>query len=437
MEKTITYIEKANHVHKNKYDYSQLKYINYDIKVRIICNVHGEFLQLPSSHLMGFGCPKCGSENSKIKRCLGKETFCKRANILYENKYDYSLVEYLSEKKTIKIICPKHGEFTTTPQRHLLRKTECPICSGHKKNNEMIINEFKMKHGVEYDYSLVNYINNQKKVKIICQVHGEFEQTPANHLSGTKCPICSTTKRAENRKYDKNIFINKASIKHGNKYDYSSSDYISSKTKIKIICPIHGEFEQIAANHLNGQGCIKCGTLSASTIKSKTNDLFILTANLKHQSSYDYSLTNYSHSQKKVKIICPIHGAFEQIAANHLMGAKCPKCSESKGEIEIRRLLENNKINFISQKTFEKCVGKIKKLPFDFYLPDENILIEYNGMQHYMEIKYFGGKITFERIKKCDAIKREFAKKNNIKLIEIKYNTKNIREILINENIIK
>jgi hypothetical protein len=118
------------------------------------------------------------------------------------------------------------------------------------------------------------------------------------------------------------------------------------------------------------------------------------------------------------------------------MGQGCIVCSESKGEKEIRQILEKNNIEYITQKTFDKCKGKVRKLPFDFYLPQNNTLIEYNGEQHYMSVKCFGGTKTFERIKKCDEIKKAFAKDNNLHLIEIKYDSiENIENILINEKI--
>jgi len=142
---------------------------------------------------------------------------------------------------------------------------------------------------------------------------------------------------------------------------------------------------------------------------------------LKHGNFYDYSLVEYTHSSKKVKIICPIHGEFEQNAGAHIRGVGCLDCNSSKGEKEIRLFLERNNINFSTQHIFENCKNE-RYLPFDFFLPELNICIEYDGLQHFKPIEYFGGEKTLEIIKSHDKIKTEFCANNNITLIRIKYN---------------
>ena len=148
---------------------------------------------------------------------------------------------------------------------------------------------------------------------------------------------------------------------------------------------------------------------------------FIEKAKKVHSDRYDYSLVDYSGFNKKVKIICHIHGEFEQTPQNHLKGQNCPICKESKGEYKIRELLDNNQIKFIPQYKFDNCKN-ILPLPFDFYLPDYNICIEYNGIQHYKPIEHFGGKERFILQQKCDKIKFDYCEINKINLIIIKYN---------------
>ena len=133
-----------------------------------------------------------------------------------------------------------------------------------KLTTDTFITKAKNVHGDKYDYTLVNYINAQTKIKIICPEHGVFEQTPNNHLSGKKgCPRCGGTMRLNT-----NIFIEKSKNIHDDKYDYSLVNYINCETKIKIICPEHGTFEQIPIDHLyNKSGCPYCG----GTMKSNTN----------------------------------------------------------------------------------------------------------------------------------------------------------------------
>ena len=117
--------------------------------------------------------------------------------------------------------------------------------------------KFKEIHKDRYDYSLVEFINMYLKVKIICSVHGIFEQTPYHHINNHGCKRCNN-KHSSNRKRTKEQFVILGNNVHNNTYDYSLSDYKSDKIKVKIICPIHGIFEQRPSEHLKGSGCPKC-----------------------------------------------------------------------------------------------------------------------------------------------------------------------------------
>lgn len=222
-------------------------------------------------------------------------------------------------------------------------------------------------------------------------------------------------------------FISKAKEFHNNKYDYSLVVYINNNTKVKIICPIHGEFEQLPRSHCY-YGCKKCSVDN----KKDTVDIFINKAKKIHNNKYDYSLINYINSDTKIKIICPQHGVFEQKPTVHLYNKGCPSCSSSKGELKIRDFLVSNNILFEEQKRFDLCKS-IYTLPFDFYLPKYNLLIEYQGEHHYMPIEGWGGDSTFNKVKVRDKIKKDFCLKNNLKLIEIPFYEKaNIEELLNN-----
>ena len=279
-----------------------------------------------------------------------------------------------------------------------------------KLTTEEFIEKAKKIHGNKYDYSLVVYKNNSTKVKIICPEHGIFEQRPSSHLEKRGCSKCS-----KNKKYTQKIVIEKARSVHGNKYDYSLVDYKNQNTKIKIICPEHGIFEQIPYSHLKGFGCNEC-----SGRKRLTTDDFIKKAKRVHGDKYDYSLVEYKNNSTKVKIICPEHGVFEQRPNDHIRKRGCGICVQSKGERKIRKFLVKNNLKFKSEKTFNKCKNK-ESLPFDFYLPNQNILIEFDGIQHFKPQKYFGGKEGFKYLKINDSIKNKFTKENNIQLIRIPY----------------
>ena len=223
-------------------------------------------------------------------------------------------------------------------------------------------------------------------------------------------------------------FIKEAKLIHGDKYDYSLTNYVNNKTKIKVICPIHGVFEQRPDSHLKNFGCSKCG------YKKMSQQEFIDKANKIHNNKYNYSETIFENIKLKVKIVCPIHGVFEQNAHSHLSGEGCPKCKSSKGETIIRNYLKENNILFEEQKRYKECKNE-RTLPFDFYIPKKNLLIEYNGSQHYEEAEFFGGKEKFNKQQKNDELKRKFAKDNKINLLTISYKDYNIIEKILEENL--
>jgi len=267
----------------------------------------------------------------------------------------------------------------------------------------------------KYDYSEVDYINNKTKVEIVCKKHGSFWKTPNHHLKGQGCPECSSTKKTLGR------FISESNKVHNYKYIYSKSIYKNALSKIEIICPKHGSFFQRTEAHLRGQGCSKCNFES----QNKTTKEFIVDAIKVHGNKYDYSKVNYKNNYTKVKIVCKKHGCFLQISNSHLNGRGCPNCNTSKGELKIKKYLDSYNINYIQQKTFKDCKYK-RFLKFDFYLPEENVCIEYDGIQHFQPIKYFGGEKAFNKTKIRDNIKNNYCNEKNIQLIRIKYNQRKI-----------
>ena len=172
-------LEFCNKKHNYKYDYSLVEYKTLRDKVKIICKTHGIFEQRLDSHKIS-GCPKCNS----IK--LSNEIFIEKANKIHNNKYDYSLVNYINIITKVKIICQTHGTFELIPDSHLHKKRGCPMCSEKRLNTEIFIEKCKNIHGEKYDYSLVDYKNNHTKIKIICKKHGIFEILSNNHLSKNK-----------------------------------------------------------------------------------------------------------------------------------------------------------------------------------------------------------------------------------------------------------
>jgi very-short-patch-repair endonuclease len=216
-----------------------------------------------------------------------------------------------------------------------------------------------------------------------------------------------------NRRSTAEEFVTKASIVHGNRYTYHLVEYLNNKTKVAITCQAHGEFLMTPHNHLGGKGCPKCSIY----ITGKTKDNFIREASEVHGHKYDYSKVEYVNCRTKVTVVCQHHGDFEITPTHHIhIKNGCPKCRRSKGETEIAVWLKKNNISFEEQKKFNGCKN-IAHLRFDFFLPEYNLAIEYNGKQHYHNT-YFGG---LEERKRLDLLKRKYCFTNNIKLLEIKY----------------
>ncbi len=251
-----------------------------------------------------------------------KYKFIEKATITHNGRYDYSKVEYINSKTKIEILCHEHGLFWQLPGSHT-RGIKCPSCAGNTKViTSQWISTAKQVHGDRYDYSKVNYVNAKTKIIVMCKEHGEFEQIPNSHLAGKGCKKCGDIFRGDLSSSNVDEFIEKAKLIHGAKYIYSKVVYVSSKTKVSIICPVHGEFKQVAGNHLAGNGCPKCKTQKTLKSQNQVIEDFIKV----HGTVYDYSKVKYKTSIDKVTIICQIHGAFEQTPNTHTSGSGCPKC---------------------------------------------------------------------------------------------------------------
>jgi hypothetical protein len=307
------------------------------------------------------------------------------------------------------------------------------MAPGKRLSREEFISRAIQIHNNVYDYSRVEYKNFTTKVEILCPTHGVFFQKAEYHLCGYGCSKCGLDKSAAKQRKSIVAFVNDSNKIHHYKYDYSKVEYKNWHTKVKILCPNHGEFLQSPNNHQSGHGCPKCVAEATSLQKSHTTDIFIAKAITVHGTRYDYSKTTYTKDADKVIIICPEHGEFFQVAGYHLSGHGCPACKSSNGEKLVRHFLKENRIPFEEQKRFASCRNQLP-LPFDFYIPHLNMCIEYDGEGHYYHIpRHTNSRCSqeFDQTKANDQIKTEFCKVNDIKLIRIPYwEKKNIRSIL-------
>lgn len=199
---TESWIQKANAVHNNKYNYDLVDYTKSYEKVNIICLIHGTFKQVAVNHLMGNGCPKCG-------KSFGTEKFITKAKLVHGNKYDYSKSIYTKMKNDIIIKCNLHGDFKTKAAIHL-KGFNCPKCNI--VDESLFIKKAIKVHGKKYDYYNLNYTKFKNKVNIFCKHHGFFLQRASAHLEGQGCPSC-------------NLQINKFKLSSWNKINKGKKVY--------------------------------------------------------------------------------------------------------------------------------------------------------------------------------------------------------------------
>lgn len=266
LDQTAHFKIAASIKHNSKYEYEKTIYVKSNSKVIITCTEHGDFEQIPASHLMGKGCRKCDNLKKKSRRKYTREQLIIKLNFVHENKYQYPAIEDTADKSKIKIECP---------------------------------------------------------------LHGVFEQVISCHLSGQGCAQCGFDKRGFNKRTEPDEFITRCREKHEDKYDYSLTKYIRGDDKIKIICPSHGEFYQRASKHLfGGKGCAKCGDERAKSLNTSSIEQNIIDFKNVHGDRYDYSKIQKLKCNQKIEIGCPIHGAFFQSITGHKSGSGCPACAK-------------------------------------------------------------------------------------------------------------
>ena len=289
---TQQFIEKARKIHGDKYDYSKVNYINSKTKVCIICPKHGEFWQIPLKHIgtRKQGCRKCADELHANKKRKTTQQFIEEAKKIHGDKYDYSKVEYKNNHTKVCIICPEHGEFWKTPTNHL-KGEECTFCSNEKfsikirDTKEEFINKCKNRYGNKYCYDKVEYIDSYTPVTIICPIHGNFKVKPNDFLQGIECKTCKKENFIKNKRISFEEFVKRAKEIHGDKYLYHEEDYTELCSKTRITCPIHGDFWQLAMNHISKTNHRGCPTCKESKLEKHVRN-FLMKNNIKFISQY-------------------------------------------------------------------------------------------------------------------------------------------------------
>jgi very-short-patch-repair endonuclease/predicted Zn-ribbon and HTH transcriptional regulator len=285
------FLSKLSENHKNNCEYSQLTDDDFNLgvnsKLKIICKNHGEFTQSARQHIKSkLVCPSCLSEFKQQPK-TSKDYILNEFYKIHNTKYEYNLTEdFYKIKDKIDIVCPIHGKFQQVIGDHLDGKG-CKKCGyaivSEKLTNvpseeNYLKNKFIEIHNNKYDYCLIAKWNRSSYETIICPIHGKFQQTLSNHLAGKGCKKCADENVGIQKRITKEEFIKRSNIIHQNKYDYSLVDftkYNDISYKVKIICPIHGEFTKSVANHMNSaQGCRKCSCGGSSSEELRLLDKF-------------------------------------------------------------------------------------------------------------------------------------------------------------------
>ena len=382
---------------------------------------------------------------SRIKKeCLTDEWFNK----------NYTTIE----KTKLNLICPIHGEYQQTISL-FLNSRQCKKCSNARNSKKRVLTSDKIKNKLKklskenlfkkikilnLKEAIKNYKNKNQKIKVKCIRSGVIFERSWDSLFKKLIPKSCLDKRNTFDEFLK-LFIQKGFnkkfwIKFNKEWWYKN--YKNGTThNLKLKCKnckkeIYKSWSDLLILETGCSYCAPNTFLSYEKFLKKAKEI--------HGDTYDYSLIteewwkeNHTRTQETtIPIICKIHGLFYQKVFDHLAGSGCQKCSESHGERKIRLWLEENNINYIKEYSFPDLISEDtkKSLRFDFYLPELNTVIEFDGLQHFEPVELFGGEEAYNKLKKNDNLKNNFCNKNNIKLIRINYKQENeIEKILAKE----
>ena len=344
------FLRRAKQRHGQRYDYSLVEYTRLTDTITIVCPVHGPFYQTAGNHLRA-GCRVCGVKQAgqtlttrhkqspdHVKRERNKKAFLKRAISVHGSTYDYSRVVYINTGSKIEVLCRKHGGFWVTPDNHL--KAGCPKCGTERRkllteNSKpdrlnAFIRRATLRHGQQFGYTLVKYINAHTPITIVCPVHGEFQQTPDSHLAHG-CKRCTHRgSKAESRRTRRAQLVaeTKETVfrKYGGTLDLSSLQPNNVLRTFSVRCAVHGSFTT-TKSRLILRGCDSCRNLG---MQQRQYDSFIRKATQRHANKYDYSAITPDSFKRVFRAKCSKHGAFEA-SRKAIENRRCPAClTESK-----------------------------------------------------------------------------------------------------------
>lgn len=319
---------------------------------------------------------------------------------------------YVNTNTKIKVKHNKCGNiYEVAPVKFLLGR-RCPYCFGiHKKSNKQFKREVYDLVGNEYTF-LDAYVNARTKLRVKHNNCGNvYKVKPNNFLNGSRCPYCYGTSKKTDTQF-------KQEVKNlvGNEYTFLDS-YVDAKTKLKVKHNTCGNIYEVQPNTFLSakRRCPYCFGTNKKTTAEFDAEVCDLVGN-----EYTF-LDSYSGAKTKIKVKHNICGnIYEVQPTNFIQGYRCPYCSSSKGEDIINKILKLLGTSYECQKTFDDLSDKTN-LSYDFFIPDQNILIEYQGIQHYQSVDHFGGEARFELQQKHDKMKDDYAKSHHYNLITVPY----------------
>ena len=403
------------------------EYLGYKSKIEFICNKHKEN-GVQSTYLKnitrGLACHYCGKEKASHSR----EVPDKELKAITEKAgFIFIRSTYENNKKKIVYKCPHHldkGEQISLVGNMRRSHGKCNYCLGRNRTHEEFIKiMYEISPSIEI---LSEYEKSTTKIKCRCKIDGyEWTAIANNLLSGQKCRQCAINKMIQSRSHTNEWFIQSMKEIHPN--IVVLNEYISMKHPIQCKCTLDGyEWSTTPDSLINRKtGCPKCAIKRNGDRCRKSNETFI--KELQQVNPNIIPLEEYKTDHEKITCLCTVHNYAWEVAPNKLLhrGTGCPKCACYSNEEKIASILEDWGFRCSMQKKFDDCADK-KPLPFDIYLDDFNILIEYDGEGHFHPIKW--GNISDEKAKKKleltqkhDYMKDKYCAENNIPLIRIPY----------------
>lgn len=460
------FVRQAHEIWGDRYDYTDSEYVGNKKPIIIYCPKHDHHFRvtMAQNHILKAngtfqptGCPFCQAENSnlvakrkyesKYKRLTTeererrkketaakrRETFFEKLHEMYGNRYDTSLVDYKGRETHITLICPDHGLFTIRP-RTLFNGEKgkaphgCWKCSGlpdPSENHPLTAKEFYRRVGIIYRNKSITFkrkrnVSMKTKITAICAKHGEITHTAEWWLNRKGCEYC-------NGKFFSGDWIKNAKAVHGDKYEYVGEAPKKYNSFIHYICHTHGLQKQRYNIHVQqGCRCSYCAGRLPRLIEIRKEN-FLKKAHKKYGDLFTYNMDEYKNNDTPISITCSIHHyTFKTTPDTHIRhNGGCPVCAMSSGEYEIYVWLSQNKVSFKYQQNIPNENPDLDSayLAVDFYIPSHNLFVEFNGEQHYKEVKYFRRhkEWSFEKQQLRDQTLRDYCQRHGIRLLEIPF----------------